>query len=251
MREEAENALGLVVREGRVVVSSRHVARAFGKPHDRILKDVDELARKCSERFGRVNFDFVYKMAPSGIPILSQREEVLLSRDGFTLLAMGYTGEKAMRFKEAYIAEFNRMEREIQNFRIPRTLPEALRLAAKLEEERANLEEQNERLAPKALAWDATCSEGSEMSIQAAAKEMSRFGIGPRKLFELLARRKVLYRLDGSWVPMQRYIESGHFRVRRVVIDLGEDRQRSYCKTLVTPRGRDLIARVLADRLAV
>lgn len=251
MREEAENALGLVVRAGRVVVSSRHVARAFGKTHDRILKDVDELARKCSERFGRVNFDFVYKMAPGGIPILSQREEVLLSRDGFTLLAMGYTGEKAMRFKEAYIAEFNRMEREIQNFRIPRSLPEALRLAAEIEERRALLEHENRTLKPKALAWEATCREGTDLSIQIVAKELSRLGTGPRRLFELLARRRILYRLDGTWVPMQRYIDSGHFRVKRVTVELGPDRQRSTCRTMVTPLGRDLIARVLTERLAL
>ena len=34
-----------------------------------------------------------------------------ITRDGFTLLAMGYTGEKAMRFKEAYIRQFNEMEK--------------------------------------------------------------------------------------------------------------------------------------------
>ena len=34
-----------------------------------------------------------------------------MTRDGFTMLAMGYTGEKAMRFKEAYIRQFNAMEK--------------------------------------------------------------------------------------------------------------------------------------------
>lgn len=37
----------------------------------------------------------------------------LITRDGFTLLAMGYTGEKAMRFKEAYIKQFNAMEKAL------------------------------------------------------------------------------------------------------------------------------------------
>lgn len=32
-----------------------------------------------------------------------------ITRDGFTLLAMGYTGELAMKFKEAYIKQFNAM----------------------------------------------------------------------------------------------------------------------------------------------
>ena len=38
-----------------------------------------------------------------------------LTRDGFMILAMGYTGAKAMALKEAYIAEFNRMEAELAN----------------------------------------------------------------------------------------------------------------------------------------
>lgn len=37
----------------------------------------------------------------------------LITRDGFTLLAMGYTGEKAMKFKEAYIKQFNAMEKAL------------------------------------------------------------------------------------------------------------------------------------------
>lgn len=37
----------------------------------------------------------------------------LVTRDGFTLLVMGYTGEKAMKFKEAYIKQFNAMEKSL------------------------------------------------------------------------------------------------------------------------------------------
>lgn len=37
----------------------------------------------------------------------------IIFRDGFTLLAMGYTGPEAMRFKLAYIEAFNRMEAEL------------------------------------------------------------------------------------------------------------------------------------------
>ena len=41
------------------------------------------------------------------------RPQYLMTRDGFTFLAMGFTGAKAARFKELYIAEFNRMEEEL------------------------------------------------------------------------------------------------------------------------------------------
>lgn len=44
----------------------------------------------------------------------------IMTRDGFTLLAMGYTGEKAMQFKLAYIKQFNAMEKALQGKLIER-----------------------------------------------------------------------------------------------------------------------------------
>jgi len=38
----------------------------------------------------------------------------LITRDGFMLLAMGFTGKKAMQFKLAYIEAFNQMEQELK-----------------------------------------------------------------------------------------------------------------------------------------
>ena len=41
-----------------------------------------------------------------------------LSRDGFTLLAMGFTGKKAAAYREAYIREFNNMEAQLVELQI-------------------------------------------------------------------------------------------------------------------------------------
>lgn len=246
MGEEMARALGIVVRGDRVVVSSRDVARVFEKEHARVMRDVRELA--CSDKFRLGNFAESSYINEQG----REMPEVLLTRDGFTLLVMGYTGDKAMAFKEAYIAEFNRMERELNQgpaFRIPKTLPEALRLAAELEEQRAFLAMENRSLAPKALAWEATASEGSEMSLQALGKELARFGMGPRKIFETLGRMGVLYRLDGYWVPLQEHIEARRFRVVRVNKVI-EGEPRTCMKTLVTPKGRDYVATLLAGKRA-
>ena len=62
---------------------------------------------ECSDEFRERNF------ALSSYRSMQNREfpMYLITRDGFTLLAMGYTGEKAMRFKEAYIRQFNEMEK--------------------------------------------------------------------------------------------------------------------------------------------
>ncbi len=134
---------------------------------------------------------------------------------------------------------------EFQGRRIPQNFQEAIRALADEVDLREHLEAENRKLAPKAIAWDATCQEGSDMSLQAVAKEFQRLGTGPRRIFSFLADQGILYRLDGSWVPHQRYLESGYFRVKRTQIEIG-DVVRTRYRTMVTPKGRDLIARLLA-----
>ena len=117
------------------VVSSLDIAETFGKEHKNVLKDIREL--NCSEKFGRLNFE------PTDYVDEHNRKQPMyyVTRDGFTLLAMGYTGEKAMKFKEAYIRQFNAMERMLQGKLIERekgiavrqSLTKALQLSAENE----------------------------------------------------------------------------------------------------------------------
>ena len=92
-------------KEEVTVVSSLDVAETFGKRHADVLRDIEDM--ECSDEFRERNF------ALSSYRSMQNREfpMYLITRDGFTLLALGYTGEKAMRFKEAYIRQFNEMEK--------------------------------------------------------------------------------------------------------------------------------------------
>lgn len=94
-----------IQKEEVTVVTSMDVAETFGKEHRRVLQDIRELG--CSEEFGQHNFVLIsYKDSMN-----RDKPMYYITRDGFTLLAMGYTGEKAMKFKEAYIKQFNNMEK--------------------------------------------------------------------------------------------------------------------------------------------
>ena len=137
------NELGIVIDNNRPVVSSRKVAEIFEKEHRRVLQDIRELS--CGDDFRLHNF-----VQSSYINSQDKEQpEYLMTRDGFTLLAMGFTGSKAMQWKIKYIEAFNKMEAELRNpFSIPKTLPEALRLAASLEEKRLVLEAKIEHDAP-------------------------------------------------------------------------------------------------------
>lgn len=91
-------------REECPVVTSLDVAETFGKEHRRVLQDIRDIG--CSEEFRLHNFvQSSYENAQG-----HKQPMFIMTRDGFTLLAMGYTGELAMKFKEAYIRQFNAME---------------------------------------------------------------------------------------------------------------------------------------------
>lgn len=92
-------------KEEVTAVSSLDVAETFDKRHADVMRDIREL--KCSDEFGRCNFaQSNYINEQNHIQPMYQ-----MTKDGFTLLVMGYTGEKAMKFKEAYIKQFNAMEK--------------------------------------------------------------------------------------------------------------------------------------------
>lgn len=96
------------------VVSSLDVAETFGKDHKNILRDIRQL--ECSDEFRWLNFEQSEYLNEQN----HKQPMYYMSRDGFTILVMGYTGEKAMRFKEAYIKQFNAMEKTLQGKLIER-----------------------------------------------------------------------------------------------------------------------------------
>ena len=96
-----------VNKEEVTVVTSLDVAETFGKEHARVLRDIRDL--DCSDEFRVGNFAESYYINTQN----KKQPMYYITRDGFTLLVMGYTGEKAMRFKEAYIRQFNAMEKAL------------------------------------------------------------------------------------------------------------------------------------------
>lgn len=92
------------IEAGKVVATSRRVAEVFGKQHKDVLRSVRNL--DCSSDFNQRNFAPVKYEDQKG----ELRTEFHITRDGFTFLVMGFTGQKAAAFKEAYIKAFNEME---------------------------------------------------------------------------------------------------------------------------------------------
>ena len=110
------------IQNDQLVVSSRQVAEHFKKNHRDLLRDIRLListiqvihssADFCA--YANVsNFFFESTYDDRGV----KKPEFLMNRDGFTLLAMGFTGLRALKWKMAYISAFNSMEAELKKQR--------------------------------------------------------------------------------------------------------------------------------------
>lgn len=110
-------------KEERAVCTSMDVAETFGKAHDKVMRDIRELG--CSPEFNAANFGDIYYTDSMN----RKQKAYVMTRDGFTILVMGYTGDLAMKFKEAYIRQFNAMESALLGKRIEREKGVAVRQA--------------------------------------------------------------------------------------------------------------------------
>lgn len=92
------------LENGKAVTTSLLVADKFGKRHDTILRAIRNI--ECPENFRLHNF------AESSYSNEQGKEQPMyvLTRDGFTFLAMGFTGKKAAAWKIQYLEAFNAME---------------------------------------------------------------------------------------------------------------------------------------------
>lgn len=89
--------------------TSRVVAEKFDKLHKNVLRDIENLREDAGEEFNRLNFEPVEYLDAKG----ETRPAYEMTRDGFTLLVMGFTGKPAMEWKIRFIEAFNLMEAEL------------------------------------------------------------------------------------------------------------------------------------------
>ena len=114
----------LTNKDGKVVVSSRVVAEDFGKQHKNVLRSIQELTVSISSPL-----DFFIES--SYVDTKGEtRKEYLLTRDGFSLLVMGFTGSEALQWKLKYIEAFNQMEEQLKQLAIqsPKAFVDSLKL---------------------------------------------------------------------------------------------------------------------------
>lgn len=96
------------IQNNRVVVSSKQVAKRFGKLHKDVLESIRQILvaeNSATNFYEETTFDYRGRKFPI----------YLMDKDGFSLLVMGFTGKEALEWKIKYIKAFNAMEQEIQH----------------------------------------------------------------------------------------------------------------------------------------
>lgn len=106
------NAQAFKIIEGRPVTSSRIVAEYFGKRHNDVLRGIRDLIEKNTD----LSKSFIAReeQVETGNGASRSNPVFLMDQKGFCILAMGFTGAKALEFKCAFYDEFERMKHELE-----------------------------------------------------------------------------------------------------------------------------------------
>ena len=210
----------LSMQNGEPVVSSRQIAESFEKRHDHVMRDIEDIMKGLPKNGDTPMFyktEYVHEQNGQSYPMY------LMNRDGFTLLAMGFTGKAALEWKLKYIAAFNEMEKKLtEQPKLTRSQLLATALIA-AHEELEEKDKQIETMKPKVLFADAVSASKKSILVGELAKLLSQNGIsiGQNRLFDWMRKNSYLIkdpkRSDYN-LPTQRSMEMGLFEIKETTI---------------------------------
>lgn len=222
------------IENDRMITTSKIVAETFGKEHFHVLRDIDNIKKDVSN-FGEMFFE-TERTDSYG----RQQRIYEMTRDGFSLLAMGFTGSESMQWKLKYIEAFNKMEAFWNS--PEQIMSRALRIAdktiASLEQKLQQKDFQIEAQKPKVLFADAVETSKTSILVGELAKIICQNGyqIGQKRLFQWL--RENGYLMKATNLPTQRYIEQGLFEIKESTIQTPDGAVRITKTTKVTGKGQ-------------
>lgn len=247
----AERQPVVTIKDGRAVCDSRDVAAFFDKRHNNIMRDIRELIAK-EPKLALLNFE-PFKINDLTGESTSHYE---MDRDGFTLLAMGFTGEKALKWKLRYIEAFNAMEAELRDRPAIDPMqvlkdPTAMRgLLLTYTEKVLALQEQNRAMQADVDALDRIADSNGTFNRTEAAKMLS---ITPHALIRWMRTHGWTYRRPGSSEDLayQSKIGAGLLDHKIAVGQRPDGTEWSSTQVRVTPRGLTVLAKAFPPAVRV
>jgi len=241
--------LVLTNKKGDNITTSLIIAETFGKEHKNVLRDIQELA--CSEEFRRLNFEHTPYVHPQNKQTYPMYE---ITKDGFSFLVMGYTGEKAAEFKETFILEFNKRDAMLKSddyilLRSQEILTNRMKaLEAVLEQKDRRLELQQtviRQSAPKVEYYEEVLTSNSSHLTNTIAKEL---GMSATTLNKRLDIAGIQYKQAGSWVLRAKYQGRGLTKTKTYTFNDNHGKTQTSIQTVWTEKGREFIHKVITSQ---
>ncbi|WP_295147967.1 phage regulatory protein/antirepressor Ant [uncultured Campylobacter sp.] len=226
-----DQEIKLEVADDQIWTTSLQIADVFEKEHKHILAKIRELPQ---DNFNGSNFRLVEYTDKKG----ESRPYFLVSKDGFTLLAMSFNGDKFYKFKIAYINAFNAMAEKLKNpFNVPRNYKEALELAIAQVDKIEALEAQRLADLPKIVFAEAVEASATSALIGDFVKTLcdeNDVSVGRNRIFKWLRDEKYLM---ADNMPYQRWLDVGYFEVIPQVIVTPKGNKERFT-TKITAKGQ-------------
>ena len=183
--------------------TSMQIAIVVGKQHHHVMRDIRDEVEKLES--GGISSQSMFG--------LSERTDSTGRRIPYFTLTKEGVLQLAARYDAVIRAKLIELAMRQDKPQLPQTFAEALRLAA-------DLEEQRQKLLPKAQGYDYLMNASGAVTIGEAAKIIDIKGIGPNKFFKLLVAEEIIFKRGNSYLPYSGYKE--HFIVKQNPISIGD-----------------------------
>lgn len=231
----------LSIQNGEPVASSRDIAENFGKRHSHVLDGIQSIIHSA-EKSAQWFCESEYKDA-SG----RTNKMYYMNRQGFSLVVMGFTGEKALEWKIKYIEAFEEMAKQLTTpepeppeLALSKALVMAQGIIAREQERSKQLEKENAKLKPAAEYAHNMLLSDETLTVTQLAKN---YGMTARKLNSLLAEWGVQRKVNDQWILYSKYINKGY--VVSIPVDVGENKTKE--NTRWTRTGQAFLYKQLHD----
>lgn len=232
MNQTADGALSPLFVSGPIKMSSREIATLTQKQHKHVVRDIETMLGQLGE--SSEGYAHLWTHPQNG----QTYRELLLDREHTECLIAGYSAVLRMKI----IRRLRELESEGTS--VPQTLPEALRLAADMAEQNAQLATKVQLDAPKVAFVEHYVEAGGAKSLRETAKILN---MPEKAMIDALLRDKVLFRQSQNLLPHALRQREGLFSVKTGTSDYGH----AFTQTRVTPKGVQWIAQRYASELMV
>ncbi|MDE9539808.1 phage antirepressor KilAC domain-containing protein [Xenorhabdus bovienii] len=229
-----------------VTMSSREIAELTSKQHHHVVRDIEKMLSELGFNYPEMDdFDskefFVKHKNYKGRNVI---DEIGLDQDLTMTLMTGYS----VPLRHKVSKRWRELETGVAQPQIPQSLPEALRLAADLAEQKAELEHKVEEMKPDVAALERIAKSDGSMCVTDAAKQLQ---VKPKSLFDLMSHNKWIYRRMGTpWVGYQEKIQQRLIEHKVTVVIKPDGEEKTVSQVRITPKGISKLAKMLSVKEA-